>query len=291
MKNILVPIDFSESSRNAAKAAIFMAQKAAATIHLIHIVKAPSDWSALSVAAQQRYPDIETSIVDAEIRLARYASDEQFRDYEVNTHVEGGVPYEAIVHFAKSKGIKLIVMGAHGAGETDSLFIGSTAQRVMRLAECPVLSVKRNTELNNVTRILFPSDFDEDISRAIDIVSDLAELLSAEVDLLYVNTPAHFTDTETAEERMDNFVPLQDRIRFHTSIVNDYDMERGVLRFIKERKPQLLAMVTHRRDSKPAYMISATDTLLFRSDVPVLSMVMPKKNTKDTLYEKDTRTV
>jgi hypothetical protein len=122
-------------------------------------------------------------------------------------------------------------------------------------------------------------------------VVDLAETLNANIDLLYVNTPSNFTDTETAEARMQHFIPSRSNVKFSATIYDDFDMERGVLRFIKEKKPQLITMVTHRREFKPAYMVSSTDTILFRSEIPVLSMVMTNKTVKDKTYEKHTRTI
>lgn len=276
MNNILVPFDFSPYALSAGKAAAFIARKTDATIHLIHVVNGPVDWESLPVREQQRYPEVEGRIVEAEIRLDKVSSDAMFKDCDVQFHVTCGVAYDRIAEYAKDHKMSLIVMGAHGADEKNTMFIGSTAQRVIRLATCPVLSVKRDTTLRSISRILFPSDFEENITKVVDLVKDLAGSLKADVDFLYVNTPGNFTDTHTAEKRMENFIPVQKQVKFTPFIFNDTDREKGILSFISRRRPDLLVMITHARKGKPVYLVSVTDTLLFNTDIPILSIVLKK---------------
>lgn len=274
MKKILVPIDFSHFSLNAAKTAVFMAKKTHADIHLLHVVSGPGDWHHLPPHVQQEYPQVEARIVEAEIRMEKLTKDPMFGDCEVTSHVEGGVIYDQIVKFAKLWKMNLIVIGAHGAGETDQLFIGSTTQRVIRMANCPVLSVKKDIELKSIQRILFVSDFEEDVTYALYTVKELAAITHAEVDLLFVNTPGTFSNTEAAEKRMAKYIPDDKSLTFSPFIYDDFDKETGMLNFIKRRRPDLVAMVTHGRKGKPAYYMSVTDTLLFHADVPVLSTLL-----------------
>lgn len=276
MKNILVPIDFSPFSFNAAKKAVFIAEKTNATVHLLYVVHAPSDWHKLSSQAKQELPEVEARFVEGEIKIEKLSADAIFENCKVKTHVQGGIIYETIVEFAQKYKMDLITIGAHGADETKELFVGSTTQRVIRMASCPVLSVKKNFELKAVDRILFLSNFEEDVKEAINTVTQLAEIMNAEVDLLYVNTPGNFTDTETAEERMTRHIPNQKKIKFQHFIYNDFDRDKGMLSFMKRRKPDLVTMNTHARKGKPAYLLSVTDTMVFHSEIPVLSMVLRK---------------
>lgn len=276
MKNILVAIDFSSFSPAAMKAAAFIARRNGAVVHLLHVAQAPADWNGLSVKAQQRYPEVEHRMIEAEKRLEALAADGLLKDCEVRTHVKGGIAYEHITGFAKAYSMNLIIIGAHGADERGAMFIGSTTQRVIRAAECPVLSLKRHTHIKAIRRILFPSDFEENISRVVDFLKDFAGTMGASVDFLTVNSPSTFNSTEEAEKKMEKFIPVQKQVRFHSFIYNDYDRERGILAFVKRRKPDMLVMITHARKGKPVYMVSVTDTLLFNTDVPVLSIVLKK---------------
>lgn len=274
MKNIVVPIDFSPYSISAAKTGVFLAQKTGAQLNLLHVAIAPSDWNRMPVKAQQEYPEIENRMVEAEIKLDAFAAGPLFKNVKVNTHVYAGLAYDQIVQFVKTYKMDLIIMGAHGAGESCGLFIGSTAQRVMRLASCPVLSVKKDYPLTSVKNIMFPSNFEEDTISNLNMVKNLASYLRAAVNLVFVNTPGNFVDSETAEKRIIKFIPVQKEVKFNSFIYNDVERERGILKFAENKKMDLIAMVTHDRKDKPKYVVGITETILFHSNIPVLSIVI-----------------
>jgi len=277
MKNILLPTDFSAFATKAAKAAAFIAKKTNATIHLLHVVNAPSDWNVMTAQSKKKFTDIESSINKAETRLKKLAADKLFKDCKVKTSVTGGLIYDRITAFAKTNKIDLITIGAHGADEKDKLFIGSTTQRVVRTAPCPVLSVKKSTELKSIKKILFTSNFEENITNAIGTVKDLASKTKAGVDLLFINTPGNFVDTEMAEKRMTKYIPKSAGVKFDSFIYNDFDLKKGITSFMDRRKPDILVLITHSRDRQPTYHMSVTDSLLLNAKVPVLSIVMGKK--------------
>jgi len=276
MTNILLPTDFSLFAFSAAKAAVFIAKQTKATIHLLHVVNAPADWNGLPAQSKKKHPHIETQIDEAEAKLKKVAADKLFKGCKVKTYVAGGLVYDLITAFAQSNKMDLITIGAHGADEKDRLFIGSTTQRVIRAASCPVLSVKKNTEIKSIKKILFTSNFEENVSAAISTVEGLASKTKVGVDLLCINTPGNFTDTETAEKRMDKYIPKSGSVKFNSFIYNDFDVSKGIISFMKKNKPDMLALITHGRKGQPAYHMSVTDSLLLHAEIPVLSIVMGK---------------
>lgn len=274
MKNILVPIDFSAYSLSAAKTAAALASKSEGRIHLLHLLpEVPVNWDNLSVAKQQDYPMLEGKMVEAKIKLERFSRQPFFKDSDVIFHVQGGVAFEQIVLFVKKYKMDLIVMGAHGDGESELKFIGSTAQRVIRAASVPVLSVKKNYNLGSIKKIMFASDFNPEVKPAMNTVKNLASTLGANLDLAYINTPGHFLDDNTMEARMQKFVVKEGRIKFNTVIQNSTAREEGILECAAKRKADMIAIVTHLRTHKPSYLISTAETVLLHSNVPVLSFV------------------
>jgi nucleotide-binding universal stress UspA family protein len=274
MKNILVPIDFSVFSESAAKMGVFLAKKTGAQLHLMHVANAPADWTSMSVEAQQEYPEIEGRMVEAEIKLDKFAASPLFKGLSVITYVYAGAPYDQILQFIESYKMDLVIMGAHGAGETYGMFIGSTAQRVIRASVCPVLSVKKDYAPKTIKKILFPSDFEESNKPLFNVVKDFAEVLKADVSLLFVNTPASFADDETANDRLASFMPPQNEIKFKGFVYNAIEKERGIINFSEKQHIDLIAMTTHNRKGKPNYLLGITETVLFHADVPVLSIVV-----------------
>jgi Universal stress protein UspA and related nucleotide-binding proteins len=275
MKSILIPVDFSPFSITACKTGAYIAEKTGATLHLLHIAQAPEDWEKMAVAQQQKYPQIEGAIVDGEIKLDRFAQNPLFGSLDVATHIYGGVAYKQIVAFAEKYKMDLIIMGAHGVSESDGLFIGSTAQKVIRIAPCPVLSVKKQFKPVSLKKIVFASDFEEEgLKESFKAIKTFATGINAKIDYAYVNTPHKFVDSTTIEKRVKNFVSNQSKTKPNLFIHNDYSKEEGILNISKKVKANVLALVTHNRKGKSNYLLGVTETLLFHSDIPVLSQVM-----------------
>ncbi len=275
MKNILIPVDFSPFSVTACKTGAYIASKTGATIHLLHIAQAPEDWEKMPVAQQQRHPQIEGAIVDGEIKLDKFAQHPMFNSLDVSTHIFGGIAYKQIISFAERHKMDLIIMGAHGVSESDGLFIGSTAQKVIRVSPCPVLSVKKHFKPVSLKKILFASDFEEEkMKESFKGIKNFASGINAKLDYTFVNTPNKFVDSTTIEKRIRTFAATQSKNRPNIFIHNDYSKEEGILNISKKLRANVLALVTHNRKGKSNYLLGVTETLLFHSEIPVLSQVM-----------------
>ena len=141
---ILVPTDFSETSDAALRYARTLAETFGASIHLIHAFEDPYAAGAL---APEVYGAVPQELRDSALQLANThleqrlppADRERFRG---TTAVVMGLPAAAIVKYAKENGVDLIVMGTHGRGGVAHLLLGSVAEKVVRTAPCPVLSVR-----------------------------------------------------------------------------------------------------------------------------------------------------
>ena len=143
LKNVLVPTDFSETSDSALRYGKALAGAFGATLHVVHIVEEPygQPWAVeaygFSLAALQ-----DEWIKDAQARLADgLTADEKATLHAVPTTVLGH-PVMEILRYAKDNAIDLIVMGTHGRGPLGHVVLGSVAERVVRKAPCPVLTVR-----------------------------------------------------------------------------------------------------------------------------------------------------
>lgn len=142
IKRILFPTDFSEGSDNALPYAVDMAKHYGAKLYVLHIMHdmaQATGWYVPHVSMDALYKDIEAG---AKKEIERYgvAGLEGFKDIE--RIVVKGIPYDEVIKFAKENKIDLIVIGTHGRKGLDRVIFGSTAERVVRDAPCPVLSVR-----------------------------------------------------------------------------------------------------------------------------------------------------
>lgn len=141
IKRILVPIDFSTSSRRALDYAHGLALKFEAALHLMHVCEVPSMITPALDASTIDYSDWSRRLgEDAGKELIEIGS--AIGDVKVTTEVVFGRPAPAIVEGAGTNQTDLIVMGTHGHGAVMHLLMGSVAERVVRTAFCPVLTVR-----------------------------------------------------------------------------------------------------------------------------------------------------
>jgi nucleotide-binding universal stress UspA family protein len=261
---------------SAASTGAFIARKNDANIHLIHIVKAPEDWEVLTEAQQNRAPEIQSRIFDAEEKARNFTELPMFENLTVIPRVFGGVPYKTILDYAEKYKIDLIIMGAHGISETSTAFIGSTAQKVMRAAPCLVLSVKKDFKPVTLKRMLFVSDFGEaSIKKPLKEMVSFAESIQAKIDFAFINTPAQFLDSDSLDKRLKQFeAVMHSKQKRKFFVHNDISRELGIINLCTKLKPNMIAIATHNRRYKANYQLGTTETLLFHSKQPILSAVL-----------------
>ena len=145
-KKILIAIDFSENSNYAFDYALMLARKFDAEITVLHVINEPIDLRGFYV------PHISFEQLEKEIEAGADAMMEKFCQEKMEgycnfrTSVVNGIPYEEIIRKGKEIDASLIVLGTHGRTGLDHIIFGSTAERVVRSAASPVLSIRLPSE-------------------------------------------------------------------------------------------------------------------------------------------------
>jgi len=143
---ILVPTDFSVQSEGALAYARDIAERFGASIHLLHVLEDPYATSAYATEVYGYLPPglKETWQKNAEEKLTALLTRADRTRFSATTAVIFGRPAAAIADYATENGSDLIVMGTHGRGGVTHLLLGSVAERVIRSAPCPVLTVRES---------------------------------------------------------------------------------------------------------------------------------------------------
>ena len=142
VKSILVPIDFSDYSKGALKYAVEIAKKFNAKMYLIYVIEPvvyPSDFS----MGQVSIPAVDhDSFNRSKDELKKLAEMEIDSNIEVEVIIKSGKPFVEINESASEKDIDLIIIATHGHTGVEHLLFGSTAEKVVRKAPCPVLTLR-----------------------------------------------------------------------------------------------------------------------------------------------------
>ena len=141
LKKILVPLDFSDLSKDALPWATFLAAQFNAEVVLLHVVeKFPIDYL---LGRELMSHAIVALMKQAEADLERAAADlAKSIGVKISAAVREGKPHEEICEATKALGADLIVLTTHGYTGLKHVWLGSTAERVVRHASCPVLAVR-----------------------------------------------------------------------------------------------------------------------------------------------------
>lgn len=143
IKRMLVPIDFSGTSDLALEYAIEMGLRYGASLHLIHVLEDPMLIGGHPDGFAIDLPDLRTRMAEDAGALLDDAKDKCIRaNVPATTEVVFGKPATTIVDLPLERAYDLIVMGTHGRTGFAHLMLGSVAERVVRTAPCPVLTVR-----------------------------------------------------------------------------------------------------------------------------------------------------
>ncbi|MDD8018125.1 MAG: universal stress protein [Bacteroidota bacterium] len=141
LKHILVPIDFSENSKKALRYAVPLAHQFNASITLINIVEPtvfPSDFG----FGQMSFPDVEKELFDKAEEELRSVAKEIPSAIPNDVAVKTGIPFVEVTNYANDEQIDLIIVATHGRTGVEHILFGSTAEKIIRKAPCPVFVVR-----------------------------------------------------------------------------------------------------------------------------------------------------
>ncbi len=142
-KKILLPTDFSDESLYAMSYAVDLAKMFNAKLVMMHVIYDIEKASNLHIphpSITELYQDLENH---AKRNLDSFGIDLREGLKEVETVVKRGIPYEEIIKFANENNVDLIIIGTLPRSGVERFFVGSTTQRVIRNAPCPVLVVTK----------------------------------------------------------------------------------------------------------------------------------------------------
>jgi nucleotide-binding universal stress UspA family protein len=181
--------------------------------------------------------------------------------------------YESVVEQAKKHEIDLIIMGTHGSsGYINDFFIGSNTDKIVRLSETPVITIREVIKSPSFKKIVFASDFGEGIEDAFDSIRELIKLFDAKVDLVRIITRDDFYYAAPMLSLMEDFAKRQALSNYECHVFSAETVQDGINEFAQFKNADLITTITHgRRGLTRLINGSVTSDLMKKSPLPILS--------------------
>ncbi len=142
IKKILVPIDFSDYSKSALRYAVSFAKLFNSEMVMIYVVEPiiyPPDFSMGQIAIPSVNTEWDKTAIE---QLEKLSKSEIPVNIKVKTLVKTGKPFVEIIETASEENVDLIIIATHGHSGVEHILFGSTAEKVVRKAPCPVLTLR-----------------------------------------------------------------------------------------------------------------------------------------------------
>ncbi|MFC1613973.1 universal stress protein [Gemmatimonadota bacterium] len=304
LNRILYTTDFGESAEEALRYAAMLAGEYGAELHLLHVVSlfnegelSPEDvFTEMEKHAETFSDQLQQ---EAHRRIDRRIEDHGSHNLGMFKHIERGFsPHEEIVRLTGELDVDLVVMGTYGRGAVAHFLFGSTAEQVVRMAACPVLTVRHHApqrrDIQQIKNILFPTDFSEYSKRALPYALSFASRYKANLHVLHVfeqrvhpafyimdkSTPFDLDNSlrDRALDALDEFVypDLREKISFNCEVASGKPFVE-IINYARTHEIDLIVIATHGLTGLEHMVIgSTTERVVRNAPCPVLSIKDPE---------------
>ena len=296
IKRILLATDFSRWAQRAEDYACAFACSWKASLTVLSVAEFPPELNPDYLVNQQYLADL---LKRASSRLVDLKGRAERRGLAVTTRMATGIPSEEVIAAARAEDSDLIIVGTRGKTGLAHILLGSTAERVIRGAPCPVLSVR--TEQADIEhegvlarpvtleRILVPVDFSDCSLDALEYAIVVAQQAKASLMLLHVLEPvsygldftlneSHQSESSTWTKRLEELISSHQ----HTRVPMEFRLRGGlpsdsILDCAQTLSCNLIVMGTHgRRGISHTISGSVAESVLRKSHCPVIAVRSPK---------------
>lgn len=284
MKKFLIPVDFSAYSEKAVDTAIALAEDNS-ELRLLHAYFDPYNDITMDIDA----PNVNT--MDAENLVAGMEQEaskkmdafaEKFRkklddvgmqNILISHELKRGIPEDMIQLAADEFSPSMIVMGTRGLDDTTRALMGSVTAKVIENMEVPVLAVPENSHIENITKVMYATDFDK---ADLDALSKLMMIFKDK----HVNIHCvHFCIDTYAEDVKVLMDDIQEQLNYgefsgniHFELLECQNLENAMEEYIKKHSISMLAMTTHKRNFlTKLFNPSHTKKMLYHTHTPLLA--------------------
>lgn len=299
IERILLATDGSTRAEGAEAYACRLAESWGASLTVVSVLEFAPGLDPESPVCRIYLAELMTQATEDLARLKARAAE---RGIAVHTRIETGIPSEQVLAAAAAEDADLIIMGTAGKTGLAHVLLGSTAERIIRTAPCPVLAVRMDrseaertgvstSRLASLDRIMVPVDFSDCSLDALEYAVAVAQRAQASVMLLHVLEPVSYGldftvsiqaerehERKTLTERLAGLVAALEAANVKSeSLVRGGLPRDSILEAARAWSADLIVMGTHgRRGLSHALYGSVVESVLRKSHCPILTVRSPK---------------
>lgn len=274
IERILFTTDLSEAAKAALPAAVALAKRHRAALHLLHVLE-PLPNIVLGTIDSVGLRALERDVLRECEQSMRKLVEEVGTGVTCKSHVLDGSPAEIVASFVREHDVDLVVLATAGRTGIERFALGSVAERIVRNSPCSVLVARdQPASWERVARVLVASDFSDMSSRAVTAAADLARPYGAELVLLHVLEDAA-QPTGRALQRI-GIVDMRERMHKETeqmlekaraaivpalrsrSVVREGTPARTIAAVVKELAADIVVIATHSRTGLLRFVLGST---------------------------------
>lgn len=255
MIKVLVPFDFSKTANYALNFATGLASKYSnMEIVVLHIIETPvATGMGTMGGGLESVPDFQNQIYFMELietrkrQMAEIDAKYEGSIFNLTTKVVLGSVFKSISETVSNQDPDLIIMGSKGASGLEEVMIGSNTEKVVRTATCPVVTIKAETDVAKMKKVVFASDFRDSEEKVANRIKRMQSVFDAQFYFVIVNTPGNFETTRESMNRIRTFVQKHHFENIKAEVYNSLSEESGIIEFADDIDADLIAMTTHGR--------------------------------------------
>lgn len=255
MIKVLVPYDFSETAKHALNFATGLyTNYPGIEVTVLHVIETPiATGMGTMGGGLESVPEFESQVYFMELVNTRKKQlrelEEEYKNssFALKTKLILGSVFKGISESISEQNPDLIVMGSRGASGLEEVIVGSNTEKVVRTASCPVVTIKAETDVLKMKKVVFASDFRYSDDKVANRIKRIQAVFDAQFYFVVVNTPGNFETTRESMNRIRTFVQKHHFENVKAEVYNSLSEESGIIEFADDIDADMIAMTTHGR--------------------------------------------
>lgn len=268
---ILIPTDFSVQAEFAYLMVKKLEEKINTEIHFLHVLSVPETVTMDTAGNISTCGEIDVTYVEKQKEIAERKLDNLKTLYgsAIHTHLVLGKTTDSIVAYAASANIDLVVMGTKGAWGLKEKLSGTATQMVARKSSVPVLSLMCDRSDLTINHLLLVHDFSKPTAENLTLMHKILKAFNPTLHLLQIISGEVAAVKAEIELNMQQFANLNSIEKFECNIINDKDVENGVIHFNQMNNMDMICIGTHGKGG--VLHQSSTEKLINHLFKPIIS--------------------